>query len=52
MIRNLKRCAVFTAALALGACKDELVVTNPDQPDAGRALSSPSDVENMMGGYY
>jgi len=52
MIRNLKRCAVLTAALALGACKDELVVTNPDQPDAGRALSSPSDVENMMGGYY
>src|SRR5215203_2244038 len=52
MIRTLKRCAVLTAALALGACKDELVVTNPDQPDAGRALSSPSDVENMMGGYY
>ena len=52
MIRNLKRCAVLLAALALGACKDTLVVTNPDQPDAGRALSSPGDVENMMGGYY
>jgi hypothetical protein len=52
MIRNLKRCAALLTALALGACKDELVVTNPDQPDAGRALSSPGDVENMMGGYY
>src|SRR5215218_7394817 len=52
MIRTLKRCAVLTAALALGACKDELVVTNPDQPEAERALSSPGDVENMMGGYY
>lgn len=36
------------AALALAAaCSQDLNVTNPDNPDIGRALASPSDVKSL-----
>ena len=51
MMRKL-RWAALVAALGLGACDDELVVENPNSPDAGRALATPGDAENMMASYY
>ena len=41
MMRNLLRFAALAGLLALGACKDELVVQNPTQPDQKRVLASP-----------
>src|SRR5512138_15220 len=36
------------AALALAtACSQDLNVTNPDNPDIGRALASPNDVKSL-----
>lgn len=37
--------------LGAGACAD-LEVTNPNEPDAGRALSSPGDVEALIAGSF
>jgi hypothetical protein len=53
MTRNLIRCAALVALVGLGACKEkQLTVSNPNSPDAGKALSSPSDLENFLGSYY
>src|SRR5574338_1409188 len=53
MMRNLTRYGALLAAVCFAAgCDKSLEVTNPNQPDAGRALSSPGDAENMMGSYY
>ena len=53
MIRNLLRCAAIASLVALGACSEkQLTVTNPNSPDAARALSSPADLENFLGSYY
>lgn len=52
MMRYLLRCAALTAALALVACDEHLDVDNPNDPDAGRALATPGDAENLMAGYY
>src|ERR1043166_6233352 len=52
MIRNLIRCAVVVGLVGLGACDKQLVVTNPNSPDAKKALASPSDLENFVGSYY
>lgn len=34
------------------ACKDNLGVTNPNDPDKTRALARPGDVENLVGSSY
>lgn len=55
MSRYITRSAVALVAAAglaaLGAC-NQLDVTNPNNPDAERALATPSDAENMMASYY
>ena len=52
MMRNLTRFGALAAVLCLGACDNELVVTNPNDPEQKRALATPGDAENMMGSYY
>jgi hypothetical protein len=52
MIRELRRYGALLAVVCLGACENELVVTNPNDPDQRRALATPGDAENMMGSYY
>ena len=39
----------LAAALAVGACKS-LDITNPNDPDAERALSDPAALEGLVGG--
>lgn len=46
---NLTRAAGLIAMLAMGACKS-LDVTNPNEPDAKRALSDPAALEALAGG--
>ncbi|HEX6054061.1 MAG TPA: hypothetical protein VFZ21_32545 [Gemmatimonadaceae bacterium] len=52
MMQKLRWAALMVAALGLGACDDNLDVENPNSPDAGRALATPGDAENMMASYY
>lgn len=53
MNRNLIRCAALLGLVALGACSEkQLTVSNPNSPDAAKALASPSDLENFLGSYY
>ena len=35
-----------------GACNPDLNVTNPNEPDVARAISSPSDVRQLIGSSY
>jgi hypothetical protein len=54
MRRNLTHSAALLAAaglVALGGC-NQLDVTNPNNPDAGRALATPGDAESFMASYY
>jgi hypothetical protein len=45
--------AAGAAVLALAAaCNPDLNVTNPNQPDVARAISSPSDVRQLIGSSY
>jgi len=46
---NLTRAAAIVAVLALGACKS-LEVSNPNEPDADRALADPAALEALAGG--
>ena len=43
--------SVGIVALA-GACKPDLNITNPNTPDVARAISSPGDVRNLIGGSF
>src|SRR6185369_6261788 len=44
---------LWVAACGAVACNsDQLTVTNKDQPDVVRALSTPSAIENLIGGVY
>jgi hypothetical protein len=45
---------VLGGALAIGtaACSSDLAVTNPNNPDIGRALALPADVENLLSGGF
>lgn len=38
--------------VALAGCSDNLVVTNPNNPDETRALARPTDVENLVGAAF
>jgi hypothetical protein len=49
IIRNTA--ALCVLVFGLSACAD-LDVVNPNQPDRGRALSSPDDVESLIAGSY
>lgn len=54
---NLKyRIAALTGGAAIvalaGACNPDLNVTNPNEPDVARAVSSPGDVRNLIGSSY
>lgn len=50
---RLATLAGSAAVLALaGACNPDLNVTNPNAPDVGRALSTPSDVRSLIGSSY
>ena len=42
---------VAAGLVALGGC-NQLEVTNPNSPDAERALATPGDAENLMASYY
>jgi starch-binding outer membrane protein, SusD/RagB family len=46
------RYVALVGVLSLGACKDDLVVTNPNQPDTKRVLATAADVESLLGNYY
>ena len=50
MIRTVIRYAEMAAVVGLGAC--DLAVKNPNQPETQRVLSSPVDVESLLGNYY
>jgi hypothetical protein len=54
MIRPLLRYALIASVvgIGLGGCEKQLTVTNPNSPDAKKALSSPADLENFLGSYY
>jgi len=50
------RATAFVAAFAIvalaAACNPDLNVTNPNNPDVGRAISTPGDVRNLIGNSY
>ncbi len=52
MMRKILVAAGVAALALLGACDKQLTVTNPNSPDAGKALSTPADLENFLGSYY
>ena len=54
MNRHLTYAAAFVAAAGLAALAgcNQLDVTNPNNPDAERALATPGDAENLMASYY
>src|SRR4051812_27067923 len=54
MIRPLLRYALIAGVvgIGLGGCEKQLTVTNPNSPDAKKALASPADLENFLGSYY
>ena len=51
---NRKLISLFAVAslAGLSACKDELVVTNPNSGDTERVLGTPNDAEALLGTYY
>lgn len=52
MCRDMSRATVGLAALLLMAGCTNLDVTNPNSPDAGRALTNASDVMSLIGGAF
>jgi hypothetical protein len=53
MKRLIKQCAVIAvAALGLGACEQQLEVTNPNNPDSETLLGRPTDAEALVASYY
>lgn len=54
MMKFKRSLAVLGAVAVLGACSDltDLDVENPNNPDAGRALASPDDVEGLISGQF
>ncbi len=53
MGRQVFRFAVLASAVGILACSDkQLAVTNPNSGDTERVLGTPTDAENLLGGYY
>jgi hypothetical protein len=50
MMRFMIRGGVLALAVGLGGC--ELAVQNPNNPETERVLSTPADVENLLGTQY
>ena len=50
MMRFMIRGGVLALAIGLGGC--ELAVQNPNNPETERVLSTPADVENLLGTQY
>lgn len=48
----IRTLSVLAVAALLGGCEDALLVTNPNSGDSEKVLSTPQDVENLLGGYY
>src|SRR5687768_10231017 len=48
----LRAAALVVAAIALGSCKDHLVVGNPNDPDTERVFANASDAESVIGNYW
>lgn len=51
-MRLIRYGAVLMLVGALGACTDVLDVENPNNPDRGRVLRNPADVENLAASQY
>jgi hypothetical protein len=51
-MRKVYVIAGIAGLLSAVACKDPLNVSNPNSPDAGRALARPGDVEAIIGSSY
>ncbi len=48
-----KRLAALAVAVGFStACRPDLTITNPNAPDVARAISSPSDVRQLIGSSY
>ena len=52
MIRKLVRYGALAAVVGLGACEDQLVVENPNNPETRRVLATPADAEALLASYY
>lgn len=52
MFRTLRRYGALVAVAGLGACEDQLVVTNPNSPETGRVIATPADAEALIASYY
>jgi hypothetical protein len=50
MIRSFIRYGALVGVLGVAAC--DLEVQNPNQPETGRVLANPADLESFLGKYY
>jgi hypothetical protein len=55
-VQTIKRLIVLAGGagflLAAAACNPDLNITNPNNPDVARAISTPGDVRNLIGSSY
>lgn len=51
-IRSAALAGCAALALATAACRPDLNITNPNQPDVERAISTPGDVRSLIGSSY
>ena len=51
-IYRINALALSGLVLLAGACNPDLNVTNPNNPDVERAISTPGDVRNLIGNAY
>lgn len=52
MMRRFLSIAVLGAAIGLGACEEQLTVTNPNSGDTKRVLGTPNDAEALISTYW
>ena len=51
-MKYLKLSLIVPCIYLISGCDIDLNVENQNQPDKARALTSPSDIENLIGGAY
>src|SRR2546426_1381710 len=51
-MRKFRSALYGVITLALAACSDPLVVTNPNQPDRGRVFTNAADLEQFVASLY